>query len=191
MFNKGIRMTDEEIYQYARCFRNALVAARDDGRFDKDYCFYHFPRGCCGDTSCLLAQFFLDYKIKTVLYHASRSDYTHAWLVVNDNRIRKPRSTSYCFPEKVLQVMKGYCAEEPKAVINTTRYIKDDLSQGLLIDITGDQFGNYSKPVFVGYMDAFHSGFRFDEAHDFDGLHGYRLKELYKIVQEYIQYTSY
>lgn len=180
-------MTDEEIYQYARCFRNALVTARDDGRFDKDHSFYHFPRGCCGDTSCLLAQFFLDYELKTVLYHASKSDYTHAWLVVNDDRISKPSPTSYCFPEEILQVIKDYSAEEPKAVINTTHYVKEDLAQGLLIDITGDQFANYSKPVFVGYMDAFHSGFEFDEADDFDGLHGFRLKELYKIVQEYIQ----
>lgn len=43
----------ENIQTLITNFRHAIDLARDNGEFDKDFSFNHFPRGCCGDASDL------------------------------------------------------------------------------------------------------------------------------------------
>ena len=74
------------------------------------------------------------------------------------------------------------------------------LVDGLIVDITGDQFMNdslyynYSLPVYVGTGDAFHSLFDVEERnmHKFYGIENYghmcqpRLFDLYRKIKKYI-----
>ena len=56
----------------------------------------------------------------------------------------------------------------------------------MLIDITGDQFEDYSIPVYVGPMDEFHQSFTFVQAHDYNGLGSYRLSKLLQSIELYL-----
>ena len=67
-------------------FRNGIEAARDAGDLKDDYSFRKFPRGCCGDTCELLAQYLLDHEIATDYTWGTYKGQTHAWLVT-DNHI--------------------------------------------------------------------------------------------------------
>ena len=177
---------DDIIFQYANNYRNAIIAAQNDGRFIGDLCFDRFPLGCCGDTSYMLAEHLLEKGIKTIWYSACRKNqYSHAWLVVDDERISKPTPSFSSLPKEILPVMSGYGVATPDAAIDITHYEAENLCDGLFIDITGDQFRDYSIPVFVGQTDSFHSSFEFVQAHDYDGLTP-RLEKLYRIVERYI-----
>ena len=46
-------------------FRQAIDKAKSLGALEKDCIFCRFPRGCCGDTSDLLAHYLLEHGIKT------------------------------------------------------------------------------------------------------------------------------
>ena len=50
-------MTNRRLYRLVHHFKEAILAALDDQCFSNDIVFYQFPRGCCGDTSCLLAEY--------------------------------------------------------------------------------------------------------------------------------------
>jgi len=83
-----------EVINLASRFRKAIEMARDNGEFDKDISFYHFPRACCGDTCDLLGQYFLDNGIESVYvcgnyYSGNEWDngQSHAWLIVDGNII--------------------------------------------------------------------------------------------------------
>lgn len=70
--------------------------------------------------------------------------------------------------------------------IDITRYEETDLENGLIIDITGDQFDDFDEPVFIGMADTFHRTFHFNQAHDYTELGDHRLHYLYRIVEEYL-----
>ena len=82
-----------DIKKLANQFRNAIDQARDVGEFDKDFSFYKFPRGCCGDASDLLAQYLLDNDIRTYYVCGTYSNgsfesvQSHAWLLTDDQII--------------------------------------------------------------------------------------------------------
>ena len=133
-------MTDHDVFQLAVVYRKAIEAARDDDRFVGDSSFAMFPRRCCGDTSCLLAEYLLSKGVNTVWCSGWRNDYSHAWLVVSDMRIRKPIPSSFCWPEEICPVVKRYGVTNPEIPIDNTHYEAEDIERGLLIDITGDQF---------------------------------------------------
>ncbi len=70
----------------ATSFREALERARDKGSFSQD-AFNLFPKGCCGDTSNLLAQFLLGFGIHSNYIYGEYSyedpeaqSQSHAWL---------------------------------------------------------------------------------------------------------------
>ena len=71
----------------------------------------------------------------------------------------------------------------PVAIIN---YKQTDLTNGLIIDITGDQFEDYDIPVYVGKIDNFHRSFKLVAAHDYEGMNGGRLFGLYQKIKEYL-----
>ena len=83
----------EEIKRLVKQFRDAIDKARDAGDFDNDFSFDKFPRGCCGDTSELLAQFLLENGIRTFYvcgmynHNSFENSQTHAWLLTDNHTI--------------------------------------------------------------------------------------------------------
>ncbi|EGO5016467.1 hypothetical protein ACJX4N_002507 [Enterococcus faecalis] len=83
----------KDIENLAKKFRVSIEKARDSGAFDDDIIFYKFPKGCCGDTSDLLAQFLLENGIKTYyiwgIYKPKSYEniQSHAWLLTDDQTI--------------------------------------------------------------------------------------------------------
>lgn len=83
----------KDINHLTKQFRNAIELARNAGDFDEDSSFWKFPRGCCGDTSDLLAQYLMNNGIKTYYVcgtyrQGSFEDIqSHAWLMTDDQKI--------------------------------------------------------------------------------------------------------
>ena len=179
-------MIDQRIRRLAIKFRKAIDAAQSDRRFERDICFKGFPSGCCGDTSELLAEYLRRYGVKTIWCSMQRDDYSHAWLVVKDERVKTPTHETYTYPIEISSVLASYGAEHPEDEIDITGYKEADLCDGLIIDITADQFDDYDNSVYVGFQDSFHLTFDFRQAHDYDRLCGVRLRNLYSVIEEYL-----
>ena len=94
-------MTDQQIFELVSIFRNTIDEVRNQGYFQGDLTFWHFPRGCDSDT---------------------------------------------CIAE-----------------IDKTRCTARDLTRGLVIDITDEQFGD--PAVYVGNRNDFYRRYRFSDAH--------------------------
>ena len=83
--------------------------------------------------------------------------------------------------------LRAYGVEHPEEPIDATRYDEKDLSSGLIIDITADQFEDFDEPVYVGRLNHFHSSFTFVDAHDYEGFQdNRRLDRLYMIIMKYL-----
>ena len=76
--------------------------------------------------------------------------------------------------------------EHPEEEVDITKYEAEDLIDGLIIDITADQFDDYNIPVYVGPIDTFHQTFDLIQAHDYVGLNNERLCSLFRIIAEYL-----
>lgn len=82
-----------KVRYFVNQFRSAIELAKEFGEFKKDISFNSFPRGCCGDTSDLLAHYLLENGIKTYYvcgtYRADKFEDTqsHAWLIMLDGTI--------------------------------------------------------------------------------------------------------
>ena len=130
----------------------------------------------------MLAEFFLLHGIKTIWVSSRRSDWTHAWLAIKDDRVVTPVSQLIDLPDGIKDVFAQY--GNPSSQINTelTYYKEEDLENALIVDITGDQFDDYNIPVYVGFKDSFHRTFDFIQAVDFDRLSDGRLLDLYRTI---------
>ena len=79
-------MGENELYQIAFHFREAIVAAKTNGEFNFRDRMHRFPGGCCDDT-CDLIGFYLwgKYRIHTSqrngYYEAEMTN--HAWLITD------------------------------------------------------------------------------------------------------------
>jgi len=172
-------MTDQNIYDLACIFKSAMLVARDEGAFNGDDSFCHFPRGCCGDTCYLLASFLNDYGVETLYVWGDRGFQSHAWLVVNDDRVRKPTRRPVEIEDEYARLLGQYGGEIDRPIVDA-RYKARDLTNGLVIDITADQFREPS--VYVGARNEFYRKFIFRDAHICYGVDDGRLLELYRIV---------
>lgn len=161
-------------------FRIAIDELYEEGAFDKEIPFCSFPRGCCGDTCYLLAEYLRVKGIDTIYVNGVDYDQSHAWLVVKDDSIRNPIQKSESLPDYMIGIYNRYSSDINDGTINIARYEEDDLSAGLIIDITGDQFGEI--PIFVDYMDGFHRKYEFRAAHDFEYLEDGRLYRIYRMI---------
>lgn len=181
-------MNHNQILRDTTQFRSAVEAARDAGEFSSDITFNHFPRGCCGDTSYLLAEYLRHHGYETIWVSTERGDWSHAWLVLKDGRVKAPTPRTFEWPEELQTIVKGYGVAEPEKAIGVTRYEAEDIENGLIIDITSDQFDDWNNPVYVGYMNPFHQSFDFVQAHDYDGLNDLdgRLRRMYWTIQGYL-----
>jgi len=79
-----------------------------------------------------------------------------------------------------MDLFNSYGCNNTEHFSEATCYDEQDVENGLIIDITGDQFGEV--PVYVGYMDSFHKRFDFVSAHEHEGLFDRELIELYDII---------
>jgi hypothetical protein len=177
-------MTDKHIEQLAHKFRHAIDAAYRAHEFMEDFCFKKFPTGCCGDTSYLLAEYLLQNGIETIWISTQRDDWTHAWLVLKDRRVGIPTTTA--LPDDYLDLISAYRTQDSEEETEEIHYTEQDLKDGLIIDITSDQFDDCEDPVYVDYMDDFHRTFDFRLAVNYDGLNDDRLEHLYEIIESYI-----
>ena len=176
-------MNDQDIYRLAKTFKDAAVSARDAGLFRNDICFQSFPRGCCGDTCDLLATYLLSHGIETIYVCGTRGEQSHAWLVVNDNRVKQPTPEFY-YPEREYVQIMGQYRGEINGPIDITKYKARDLTYGLIVDITADQFGEPS--VYACTRNDFYRQFKFDFAHVCNGVDDYRLRDLFYKISTYL-----
>lgn len=167
----------DAIMKLVQTFRAKLDYAYNEGLFSDDIIFHHFPKGCCGDTCLLLAEYLKLHGIQTIYVCGSFHEQSHAWLVIKDNRIHIPAPKYYTMPD---ELRIAYGEEKPNGPIDISKCEGSDLSNGILIDITADQFGQ--APLYVGSMDPFHQKFTFNFAHDYNGFGNDRLSHLYDLI---------
>ena len=174
-------MTDNRIRSLANSFRKKIDWAKSKRLFE-DTMLGEFPEQCCGPASELLAEFLWDHGIETLWISGMEYETheSHAWLVVKDDRINSPRACFDDVPKNIMDTlgMYGDCAHE--SIREATCYDEQDIENGLIIDITGDQFGEI--PVYVGYMDRFHERFDFVSAYEHSGLYDDEFIKLYESI---------
>lgn len=170
----------DTIIELVQAFRAKLDYAYNEGLFSGDIIFHRFPKGCCGDTCYLLAEYLKLHGIQTIYVCGTFRDKSHAWLVIKDNRIHIPTPKYYTMPNELRKVLATYGETASNEPINISKYEGSDLSNGILVDITADQFGQ--APLYVGPMDPFHQEFTFNFAHDYIGFGNDRLSHLYDLI---------
>lgn len=173
-------MEDRYIYRLAVMFKEAIINARDAGLFYNDIVFHKFPRACCGDSCYLLAEFLISKGIQTIYVNGDFDGQSHAWLVIKDSRVKMPQKRLVEVPNEIGNVLNKYSGGKIDKTIKLQNYEEKDVKDGLIIDITADQFGEV--PVYVDYMGEFHRQFDFSSAHDYIGLGTMRLEGLYKKI---------
>ncbi len=174
-------MTDNEIRKKALEFRGLIESAQHAKLFRGDT-LDNFPNGCCGDASDLLAQYLKKYGVDTIYVHYfDRKDSGgHSWLVVKDNRVSKPTKYVPGYQGEILNYIKQYNPNPLDTPIKNYQYCENDISNGLIVDTTSDQF--FENPVYVGYYCDEYKRFEFRCAEDFDGLQNNRERELYQKI---------
>ena len=188
MNERNITMNDDLILFYVRKFRQYIESALNEGLLDYDFLFNHFPRACCGDTCYLLAEYLRGKGIETLYVCGDYNGQSHAWLVVKDERIKPPeptRSFRFEMPDDVINALYEYGGNIDfyEKELDTFAYTANCLKDGLILDITADQFGE--EEVYVGYINDFYKKFEFMEAHICNGIDGSfnnRLLDLYQII---------
>ena len=179
----------DKIKVLATSFRGAIEIAKDAGEFDNDFAFPRFPKGCCGDTSDLLAEYLAQHDIYTYYVCGQKGTQSHAWLVlVNTVTVTTDNSDA---DRKYKSLISVY--NEDNDVMLLRKYY--NLKDSIIIDITGDQFTNqkcflyYNIPVYVVFLDDFHKLFRVDQCsiHEPARLWDARCKSLYRAITKYIK----
>lgn len=173
-------MNDNKISVLVKRFRYYIENAQNKHLFQNDI-FNDFPYDCCGDTCCLLAEFLLRNGIETIIVSGENEKReTHAWLVVKDYRINKQVSR---VSNDIVHLLNSYQGCDYNTSNDFTYYVEDNLIDGLIIDITADQFG--MEPIYVDYTcDFYKDEFVFVQANDFFGLNDNRLIDLYNTIVE-------
>ena len=170
----------DAVMELVQAFRAKLDYAYNEGLFSDDIIFRHFPKGCCGATCYLLAEYLKLHGIQTIYVCGSFHNQSHAWLVIKDTHIQIPTPKYYTMPNEIRKILATCGEEAPDGPMDISKYEGRDLSNGTLIDITADQFGQ--APLYVGPMDPFHQEFTFDFAHDYNGFGNDRLSHLYDLI---------
>ena len=178
-----------QILSLTKKFRTAIDKAYSNGDFNDDFSFRRFPHGCCGATCYVLAKYFKEKGVDTI-YVSSENKYgSHAWLVIKDDRVQAPSyimNTDACDFELVISIgdEKRYYNFKNDGSKKAAEYQYCDLEEGIIVDITADQFDE--SPIFVGYIDDFHKKYEFDSAHESN----YELTDVdlnrYSIIEKYL-----
>lgn len=173
-------MTDNKIYSLVHSFRKKIDRAKNKGLFTNTM-LEEFPEQCCGVASRLLAEYLQRNRVETLWISAEEFETheTHAWLVVKDDRTGSPRSCFGDVPDNIIGLHCRYGGISSESFRDTTCYEEQNIENGLIIDITGDQYDE--APVYVGYMDSFHKRFDFVAAYEHEGLSDEHIM-LYEII---------
>lgn len=174
-------MTENRIRSLANSFRKKIDQAQNRGLFVNTV-LKDFPVQCCGVASKLLAEFLGDKGIETLWINGEEfgTYETHAWLIVKDDRIDSPRCCLDDIPDDIMGLLEEYGGGSSRSFKKVTCYDGRSIKKGLIIDITGDQFGE--PPVYVGYMDNFHRRFDFLSAYEHERLSDREYIELYELI---------
>lgn len=175
---------NNQIISLAKKFRKAIDKAYNNGDFDGDICFKHFPRGCCGDTCYLLATYLYEKGVESLYVCGNFGMQSHAWLVLKDKRVSEPAPKFWIPSDEENRLIEMFGGKKYDKPVDITKYEESNIENGIIVDLTADQFGEV--PVFVGYIDGFHKEFEFDFAHEMDYVLEGRLVELYNIVYNYL-----
>ncbi len=153
-------MQNEELLRSLACrFRRAIEQAHKEGALYDTPWLDRFPYRSCGTTSDLLAEY---------LYESGFDD---IWRVCGSHTVKAAGEAEMPQTHAWLTIGNPECLDS------------------LLIDITGDQFKDdeiylrYDIPVYVGYMDAFHKLFSFDDS---DYHRAGRLSEIQCAIPDYL-----
>lgn len=179
---------ESKLSELVQKFRVAIENAKRDHVFDNDICFDHFPRGCCGPTSDMLAEYLCKNGYDTIYVCGWCGDQSHAWLILKDEKVREPQKRYFVAPDKIKDILSLYSGRSCMEPVDITHYEATDIEWGLIIDITADQFPEMlNMPIYIGFMDDFHKKFEFDQAYDYSGLQDSRLEFLYGQICSYIE----
>ena len=180
----------DSLFNYVKDFRLKIDEAAKRNLFSDDVAFKNFPLGCCGGTCYLLAEYLLhEHSIETIYVCGTYKEQSHAWLVVKNELITMPPPPKiYKISDEVKKFLQtcGEKIDDEKIYYDIQNYEEANLTNGLIIDITADQFGE--APIYVGQIDCFHKKFDFDFAHDYQGINSetccsdFRLLNLYSII---------
>ena len=197
-----------QVFQLAQEFRQAMNQAQAEGLFDKKSLFETFPRGCCGDTCYLLAEYLLEHGIYTEYVYGTKWPQSHAWLALADRETSEQKRA-----EKERHMLEYENEDETNAYKHVLDLIRNnksaeirtkspayeaELKEQIIIDITGDQFCDreeflrYNKQVYVGKMDKMHRLFKINNKYECRGLAGvgdineFRLCSLYGKIKKYL-----
>ena len=173
-------MEQKDIHNLIIDFRIAIEKTCDEGLLKRDIAFRAFPRRCCGDTSELLAEYLRRNGVKTIYVCGDDQGQSHAWLVLKDHRVKEPQKKFMELPLDIVDIYNSYSGGTYNGPIDVTRYEERDLIDGVIIDITGDQFGE--EPIFFGCMDSHHKKYEFIQAYEFKRLTDERLCEIYRMI---------
>lgn len=176
-------VSKERVFQLSNSFRLAIERSKEKGIFMHDLSFDDFPIGSCGDASYLLAEFLLQHGIETIWVSYRRNDWTHAWLVIKDDRVLASTPRQIVLPDAIKSILAQYGNLCYGTDTESSYYEENSIRNGIIIDITGDQFSDYCEPVFVGLKDSFHNSFDFIQAVDFHGLTDERLLNIYYEIE--------
>ena len=148
-------MIDNRICFLVNNFRKKIDRAQRKDLFVNTI-LVEFPIQCCGVTSILLAEYLLGNGVETIWISAEEfgTHETHARLVVKDDRIDSPRLYFNDVPNHIISLLGAYGGGNLESIREATCYEEQNIENGLIIDITGDQFNE--APVYVGHMDDFH-----------------------------------
>ena len=146
-----MKTKDRKIEELAYKFRRAMEKARHNGEFRYEVYLKDFPVGSCGVTCDYLGVYLNDNGFSTYQISASYEERTHAWLVLDDSRIDHEAMEELMkqeeLPPEIQDLYKQYGGDCFDATLSP-RLSEKAFQNGLIIDITGDQFG--WVPVYVG-----------------------------------------
>lgn len=139
---------ENEIRKLAKEFRAAFAELKAEDVPLSEH-LLNFPRGCCGDASDLLVEYFRQKGIEVESVSGVRRSGTHAWLEVD----------------------------------------------GLIVDITADQFPGVQEEVLVTHDKSWHNQFKNQKRSDsnfreFGRYNSDRLSGVYDILMDIIQKKS-
>lgn len=188
----------KELQRLATEYRGAIVKAFENNEFHRGP-FNRFPDACCASASDLLGRYLKEHEIPTKVVSGSDKNTTHAWLVLDDEVLKKnlkedERTADVESIQKMKSIIKiyGYDNGNKSGTVHPYHDFEFILRGCTIIDITGSQtqfrtdseYFNYSIPVYVGKADDFHKLFDIMDINDFY-VNDY-LDDIYRTVQKYL-----
>ena len=87
-------------------------------------------------------------------------------------------------PNNIIGLLGKYGGGSSESFRESNCYEEQNIKNGLIIDITADQFDGV--PIYVDYICDFYRQFEFRSANDFTGLGSARLRKIYQTILQYL-----